>query len=46
MVQFIYAGKNAALTIGNVLHLSLLCKDKNVSYVYVLSKKALELSCK
>ncbi|CAN9172448.1 unnamed protein product [Alternaria alternata] len=44
--QFIYAGKNAALTIGSVLHLSLLCKDKNVSYVYVLSKKALELSCK
>ena len=46
MAQFIYGGKNAALTIGSVLHLSLLCKDKNVSYVYVLSKKALELSCK
>ncbi|RYN41905.1 hypothetical protein AA0112_g2020 [Alternaria arborescens] len=50
--QFIYAGKNAALTIGNVLHArhppSLVppLQGQNVPYTYVLSKMTLELSCK
>jgi ribosomal protein L7Ae-like RNA K-turn-binding protein len=52
MAQFIYTGKNAALTsaasftLAILLHLSLLYEEKNVPYVYVLSKMALELSCK
>ncbi|CAN9079996.1 unnamed protein product [Alternaria sp. RS040] len=50
--QSIYTGKNAALTsaasftLAILLHLSLLYEEKNVPYVYVLSKMALELSCK
>jgi hypothetical protein len=35
-----------SFTLAILLHLSLLFEDKNVPYVSVLSKMALELSCK